>query len=159
MSSTIYTGMSIRVKGLDPLLRYLGQANPAIQKALKAELKLAAQPVLKRARANASVIQDDGTMRDSLSIAGRRSGAEVVLKSTDPAAGVKEFAHPGAVYVAKRTDPRANARKMPTFPVGVPHRANAPRVMVPAVNDSQGEVLERLERCLEGKLKEVETIG
>lgn len=159
-SSTVYLGMSIQVKGLDDLLLWMRNSDKELNAAMRLGLKEAAQPVLQRARANASSIQDDGTMRSSLSIAARRSGAEIVLKSTDEAAGVKEFAHLGAMYAVKAYDKRANARKMGRYPVGVPHRANAPRVMIPAVEKSHDEVLNKLAQCLEDAMvKGVEVRG
>lgn len=158
--NTVYLGMSIQVKGLDDLLHWMRNSDRELNAAMRLGLKEAAQPVLRRARANASAIQDDGTMRGSLSIAARRSGAEIVLKSTDEAAGVKEFAHLGATYAVKAYDKRANARKMGRYPVGVPHRANAPRVMIPAVEKSRDEVLNKLAQCLEDAMvKGVEVRG
>ena len=158
--NTAYLGMSIQVKGLDDLLLWMRNSDKEMNAAMRLGLKKAAEPVLQRARANASAIQDDGTMRGSLSIAARRSGAEIALKSTDVAAPVKEFANPGVVYAVKAGDKRANARKMGRYPVGVPHRANAPRVMVPAVEKSHSEVIALLEACLEDALtKGVEIRG
>lgn len=158
--NTVYLGMSIQVKGLDDLLFWMRNSDRELNAAMRLGLKEAAQPVLQRARANASSIQDDGTMRGSLSIGARRSGAEIVLKSTDEAAGVKEFAHPGAMYAVKAHDKRANARKMGRYPVGVPHRANAPRVMIPAVEKSRDEVLDKLAKCLDDAMaKGVEVRG
>ena len=108
--------------------------------------------MLTRARANAQRIADDGTYANSLSIRSRSNG-NVVLRSNDEAAGVKEFAHRGATYKPKSTDKRRNARKMRSFPVGVPKRANQPRVMVPAVNDSIDEVKTRIDAQLEMVLR------
>jgi hypothetical protein len=42
---------------------------------------------------------------------------------------------------------------MASFPVGVPRRANQPRVMVPAVNDSVDEVKSRIDAKLEQVLR------
>ena len=128
MSGTVYLGMSVRVSGLDDLLHWMRNSDHDMNTAMRAGLRRAAKPVLEQARANASAIADDGTMRGSLSISSRRSGAEQVLKSTDEAAPVKEFAHEGARYRPKPGNRLKNARKMGSFPVGVPHRANAPRV-------------------------------
>lgn len=140
----------VQVQGLDTLMRFLKDSDPKMRKALQDGLKDAAQPVLTRARANARAIADDGTYANSLSLrSGTGTKRAVLLRSSDVAAPVKEFAHPGATYVPKPTDKRHNARKMKSFPVGVPHRANAPRVMVPAVNDSVGEVRSRIEAKLE----------
>lgn len=157
MSKTVFTGYTIQVKGLDSLMRWLKDANPKMQKALRKGLKEAAQPVLQKARANAKRIQDDGTYAESLSIASRANGAQYVLKSTDPQAGVKEFARPGAVMVTSRAKTERSRRMVAKHAkVGVPHRANQPRVMVPAVADSANEVRDRIDQCLAEVLKEVE---
>lgn len=146
------TGKFINVHGLDDLLRFLKKSDPELRKAIRAGLKDAAQPILTRARANAMKIADDGTYADSLSISITQTGA-VKLRSTDVAAPVKEFAKPGATYVPKPTDKRINARKMSTFPVGVPKRANKPRVMIPAIEDSTKEVVDRINARLEQVLR------
>lgn len=143
---------SVSIDGLDSLMRFLKDSDPQMRKALQKGLKDAAQPVLTRARANAQRIADDGTYANSLSIRSRSNG-NVVLRSNDEAAGVKEFAHRGATYKPKSTDKRRNARKMRSFPVGVPKRANQPRVMVPAVNDSIDEVKTRIDAQLEMVLR------
>lgn len=157
MSKTIFTGYTVRVEGLDSLMRWLKESDPKMNKALRKGLKEAANPVLEKARANARRIQDDGTYASSLSIASRANGAQYVLKSTDPNAGVKEFAHQGAVMVRSRTNTERSRRMVAAHArVGVPHRANQPRVMVPAVEDSAGEVRDRIDECLAAVLKEVE---
>lgn len=147
MSRTVFTGYTVKVEGLDSLMRWMKDANPKLHKAMRKGLKEASKPVLEKARANASRIQDDGTFASSLSIASRANGAQYVLKSTDPNAGVKEFAKPGAVGRTYRWFGKH---------VGVPHRANKPRVMVPAVEDSADEVKDRIDECLARVLKEVE---
>lgn len=137
----------VSMPGLSTLMRFLGQADPQMRKALRDGLKDAAQPVLTKARANARKIADDGTYANSMSVRSGSTG-NVWLRSDDVAAGVKEFAHRGATYTPKRTDKRRNARKMRSFPVGVPRRANQPRAMVPAVNDSVDEVKDRIDARL-----------
>lgn len=156
--STFETGggyLRVNVEGLPSLLRFLEGSDPELRKAMQDGLADAAQPVLAKARANASRIADDGTYASSMSIAARRNG-RVVLRSTDPAAGVKEFARPGAVYAPRRTDKRRNARAMRSFPVGVPKRANAPRALIPAVDDSAELVASRIAERIEQVLKEAE---
>ncbi|MDD7369267.1 MAG: HK97 gp10 family phage protein [Berryella intestinalis] len=143
---------SVSIDGLDSLMRFLKDSDPQMRKALQKGLKDAAQPVLARARANAQRIADDGTYANSLSIRSRENGG-IVLRSNDVAAGVKEFARMGATYRPKPSDKRRNARKMRSFPVGVPKRANQPRAMVPAVNDSVEEVKARINAKLEEVLR------
>lgn len=144
----------VHIEGLESLMRFLRNADPKLKKAMQKGLKEAVSPVLERARSKAWSIADDGTYASSLSIASRKNGVEYVLKSTDVAAGVKEFARPGARYKPKSTDRRRNARNMSSFPVGVPHRANKPRAMVPAVEESQQEVIDRISVFLERALEE-----
>lgn len=147
MARTAFTGYTVEVKNLDSTMRWLAQADPKLKRALQRGLKEAASPVLDKARANGHRIADDGTYASSLSIASRAGGAQYVLKSTDPNAGVKEFAKPGATY---RHGPGRGVRK-----VGVPRRANNPRVMVRAVEDSAEEVKDRIDKCLAEVLNEV----
>ena len=143
----------VYVDGLEELMTFLKSADPKLKRGVQKSLKEAMSPVLINGRANASAIADDGTFASSLRIASRMNGMTYSLKSTDPAAGVKEFAHLGATYRPKPIDKRRNARKMRSFPVGVPRRANAPRVMVRAVEDSTQEVLNRVDAALERVLE------
>ena len=142
--------LTVRIKDLDALLAWLKQVNPEINKKIRKGLKGAAQEiVLPEARRRAGAIRRTGKFAASLSIASRRAGASYVLKSTDEAAGVKEFAHLGARYSVRANDKRRNARKMGSFPVGVPRRANPPRAMVPAVNDNVERILSRVDSVIE----------
>lgn len=157
MSKTLFTGHTVQVEGLDSLLRWMKESDPKMQKALRKGLKESMEPVLQKARANGRYIQDDGTYAESLSIASRAGGAQYVLKSTDPQAGVKELANPGAVMVTNRAKTERSTRMVANHAkVGVPHRANKPRVMIPAVESSAKEVEDRIDKCLADVLKEVE---
>ena len=142
---------TVHVDGLKDLMRFLSESDPKLRKALQSGLKEAAQPVLAKARANARKIADDGTFANSMRIRAYARG-NVVLASNDPASGVKEFAHHGATYHPKPSDKRRNARKMSSYPVGVP-RGNPPRAMIPAVNESVDEVKDRIERKIQEVLK------
>lgn len=144
----------IHIEGLKELIAWLKESDAHMLRGLKKGLKEAAQPVLQKARANASKIADDGTYASSLSISSRQSGASILLRSTDEQAGVKEFAKVGSTYRVKPSDKRRNARRMHYFPVGASRRANPPRVMVPAVNDSVDEVKDRITQELERVLQE-----
>ncbi|MBQ9041587.1 MAG: hypothetical protein IJ111_02100 [Eggerthellaceae bacterium] len=147
---------TIQIEGLEVLVKGLKLANPKMLKALKKSLKEACQPVLKKARANAHVIADDGTYAESISLATRKAGLQYHLKSTDPAAGVKEYALPGAVTIRSRTNSElSRTRLRMRSGVGVPHRANAPRAMLPAVESEADEVRAAIEAALEKTLQEV----
>ena len=143
---------SVRVEGLDSLMRFLKNHDPEMRKAIQDGMKQAAQPVLRRANANAMRIADDGTYAKSLSIRSRANGG-LLLRSNDVAAGVKEFALPGATYTPKPGDKRPWVKNKSKVRVGVPHRANAPRVMLPAVNDSVEETKRRIDEQLERLLQ------
>ena len=144
MSTKEFGGVDI--KGLDELLNRLKYTDRNLERAFKKGLKEAVQPVLNRARSRAHAIADDGTYAASLAISSRSNGAVYVLKSGDKAAGVKEFAKPGAVALK---GPRKGKR------VGVPHRANKPRAMGPAVEESEQEVLDAIELRMQEVLDEV----
>lgn len=155
-ASGSFGNYSVHIKGLKSLLDWLKTADPKLEKAMKKSLKESGTPVLQKARANASSLADNGTYSDSLSL-GTKSGKgtfQVVLKSSDEAAGVKEFAGKGARTVTSKGTPLADARLRKHSRVGVPRRANVPRAMVPAVNDSADEVQKRMESAIEAILKE-----
>ncbi len=147
--------LHVEVKGLDVLMSSLKNANSDLYKAMRKGLReVAKDPVLSDAKSNASRIADDGTYESSLSVSSRANGSKWLLKSTDEAAPVKEYAHTGArtSYFYSRngkTYYRKNVR------VGVPKRANAPRVMVPAVNDNVDEIKSKIDLLLEAELEEV----
>lgn len=167
MTRTAYTGYTVQIEGLDSLLRWAKDADPKMQRALKRALKESMGPVLEEARANGRYIQDDGTYADSLSVGSRASGAQYVLKSTDPAAGVKEYAKPGAMRLvgksSRSSTQRARLRAgMPLGPglravrVGVPHRAMPPRVMIAAMETESPAIKNRVDSRIEEVLKEAE---
>jgi hypothetical protein len=153
-SSGDYGNFAVQIDGLSDLMSYLKEADTRLQKAMIEGLKKAASPVLNTARTYAHYIQDDGTYASSLSIASRKSGTQYVLKSDDPAAPVKEFANREATYIPSRSDKRTNARKMSSFPVGVPNRSYPPRVMVNAVNRNQETVLTNITTAINEVLEQ-----
>lgn len=136
MRSGPYGNFVVQMEGLDVLMRALAQSDKAAQQGIKSGLERAGRPVLSQARANARRIADDGTFAARMSVRFRANASRMVLCNSDPAAGVKEYARPGATYRPRSDDKRRNARKMRTFPVGVPRRADAPRAMIPAVNSN-----------------------
>lgn len=129
-------------------MRFLKTADPKLKKALTKALREAMKPVLERAKNKAMAIADDGTFASSISVTSRSNGALWLLKSTDPAAGVKEFARHGFYYHPRFDDKRPNARKMRRFPGGASARANPPRAMVPAVEESHEEIIKKIDQLL-----------
>lgn len=176
MTRTVFTAQTVQIEGLDSLLKWAKEADPRMHKALRRALKESMAPVLREARANGRYIQDDGTYADSLSIGSRASGAQYVLKTTDPAAGVKEYAKPGAMRLVGKSSrsstqrarlraglslsPRGGiAAGLRAVRVGVPHRAHPPRVMIPAVETETEGIKSRVEARLDEVLKEAENNG
>ena len=151
----MFTGHAVEVKNLEETLNWLAHVDPKMQKALKKGLKEAMSPVLEKARANAHRIQDDATYSESFSVAQRKNGVEWVLKSDDPAAGVKEFAKQGAVVVRSRTNSKRSRTMLALHSrIGVP-AGLPPRVMVPAVNESESEVRDRSDAAFAEVLNEI----
>lgn len=146
MSKEMFGGFTIEVKGLEETINRLHYADPKLERAFKKGLKEAVEPVLEKARSRAHAIADDGTFAGSLSIGSRANGSQYVLKATDANAGVKEFANFGATGRTARWRGKR---------VGVPHRANKPRAMVPAVEESEENVRSRIEQRLQEVLDEV----
>ena len=144
----------VHIEGLDELLKGLKTADPEIRKALRKALRQSVKPVLQKARANARGLGGEGRYARSMSLGSRRAGAMWILKSTDEAAGVKEYAHHGARYTPRANDKRPNARKMGSFPVGVP-RGEPPRAMIPAVEDSTDQIKRDMEFSIEWALEAV----
>lgn len=144
----------VEIEGLQDLMKWAKDADKDLKKAMSKGLKTAATPVLEKARANAQVIADDGTFAQSLSISQRKNGSQYVLRSTDPAAPVKEYARIGAKTRTSKGTPLADARLAKRSGVGVPLRANAPRVMIPAINDSVDEVKAQMEKAINEVLEE-----
>lgn len=135
----------VHVDGLEELMRGLKESDPKLKRAAQRGIRAAMSPILASARSNASSIADDGTFAGSISIGSRRNGAAWVIRSTDPAAGVKEFARIGAKTVSSSGTPLAESRLRKGSGVGVPRRAHAPRAIVPAVNDNAQRVLESVD--------------
>lgn len=141
-----FGNFAIQVDGLDRLMKFLKTANSELYKAARKGLRDAASnPVLSDAKRRANAIADDGTYAGSLTVSSRANGATWLLKSDDPAAPVKEFAHLGARTISTKGTKLANARFRKRSGVGVPRRAYAPRAMVPAVNDNSEKVKSRID--------------
>lgn len=156
MSKATFTGYTVEIKGLDETLNWLKHVDPKLERAMKKGLKQAMEPALKRARANAEKIRDiNGFYAGSLSVASRKGGVEWVLKSDDPASGVKEYAKPGAVVVRSRTNSKRSRTMLALGSrIGVP-QGLPPRVMIPAVEDSESDVRECIDAAMAEVLNEV----
>lgn len=143
--------MTVKVEGLNDLMRNLEQTNANGERIVKAAIKESGSLVLATARAKASAFSSSGAFRSTLSI--KDAGKGIKLSSTDEAAGVIEFAKRGAKTRTSKGTALANARLAARSGVGVP-RGTQPRSMVPAVNENtlaiQNKVAFALERALCG---------
>lgn len=140
----------VQVDGLAALMEWTKQANPELNRAMKRALRDEMQPVLQKAKGYAGRIADDGTFQASLTISQRSNGTKWFLRSTDPAAGVKEFARPGAKRAIR------TAAGVRTVRVGVPHKAVNPRVMVPAIEHSEAEIMAAIDERMAEVMDKVE---
>lgn len=143
--------MTVKVEGLNDLMRNLKLTNANGERIVKAAIKESGSMVLATARAKASAISSSGAFQSTLSI--KDAGKGIKLSSTDEAAGVIEFAKRGAKTRTSKGTARANARLAAHSGVGVP-RGMQPRSMVPAVNENtlaiQNKVAFALERAMCG---------
>lgn len=151
-------GYTITIDGLDSLMKFLKEADPQLRKAINQGIKEAASPILQDAKKNAWKIADDGTFANSLTMRSRANGG-VNLRSNDIAAGVKEFARPGAMRLvgksARSSTQRARLRAgMPlgkgtrAVRVGVP-KGYPPRVMYKSINENVSAVENRIAQKLD----------
>ncbi len=131
------TDPKIVIEGLDELRRALKYAEPDLRKALVATLRKAARIVVPRAKAQAPA--RTGRLRRSIRVYARQTGA--AIGSPRPYAPVIEFAFRRG---GKRDYSGLTARW------GKP-----PRYLVPAVEESIGEVREAVERDLAGLLDRI----
>lgn len=153
---TSFVTLGVHVEGLDVLMRDLKASDKELHAAIRKGLRgVVKDVVLADAKRRASAFADDGTYRDSMAARSRANGATWLIQSTDPAAGVKEYAHIGARTVTSKGTPLADARLAKHSGVGVPRRANPPRAMVPAVDDNQQIIKSRIEAVLEQYLGKV----
>ncbi len=149
-SGSYYT-QRVEVQNIDTLLRWFSKVDPELEAAVKDGLKEAAEPVLTAARAHARAIASDGTFANSLSLRVYKRGV-VKLKSTDVAAGVKEFAKRGAKTRTSKGTPLANARLAKKSGVGVP-AGDPPRAMCKAINENINAVANNIEDRLDRVLR------
>lgn len=141
----------IHVEGLDELIEWFGETNADIETEILDGMLEAAQPILTAARANARAIADDGTFAGSLFLKANKRG-KVSLRSSDVAAGVKEFAKHGAVTRSSKGTPLANKRKLLRSGIGVP-AGEPPRAMYKAINEKANEVANNIDAKLDEILR------
>ncbi len=130
---------SVQVINLEETIKALRSVDKGAASALLSEIRRLAKPTLAKAKGYAGSIgmSNSGAYAGSLSLKTRGSG--VAWISTDPAAGVKEFANPGALIL---TGPRAGKR------AGVPLGSRPPRALMKAVLEDQDKLIRDLDRAV-----------
>lgn len=130
---------SVRVDNLEQTIAALREVDAGMAKALVREIREIAKPTLAKARGYASGLGSNptGSYARSMSLRSRATGVQ--LASSDPGAGVIEFANPGAVILA---GPR-RGRRAP-----VPNGSFPPRALLRAVLDDEDSIVRRLDEAV-----------
>lgn len=126
---------TVEIDNLDEVVANLSAIAPRLARELKGEIRDVARPTLQKARSYASGLGSvrTGAYASSLSMRDYRTG--VKLASSDPGAGVIEFANPGALIL---TGPRAGRR------AGVPHGSMPPRALIKAVIEDEESIVQHV---------------
>lgn len=124
---------TIEVNNLEEVLANLKAIAPRLQRELKGEIREVARPTFNKARSYASGLGSNPTGAYAHSLSMRTNDRGVRIVSTDPGAGVIEFANPGAlILIGERAGRRAP----------VPHGSNPPRAMVRAIVEDEESIVE-----------------
>lgn len=131
---------SVEVINLDETIRALRKVDKGMASKLKSEVRSLAKPTLAKARQYARSIGSSPSGKYAGSLSLRTNANGVAWVSSDPAAGVKEFANPGAIILS---GPRKGKR------AGVPQGSTPPRAMLKAVLEDQDKLIRDLNKALE----------
>lgn len=141
---------SVEVINLEETITALWELDRGMASQVKAEIKRLAQPTLAKAKGYAAGLgaSPTGSFAKTISLSTRKDG--VVLRSTDPGAGVIEFANPGAIILS---GVRAGRR------AGVPNGSRPPRALVRAVLEDEESLIEGLNDIVAAYCDEVVRVG
>lgn len=123
---------SIKVRNTTVVIEALNEVDKTLSKEVKSRIREIAKPTLSKARAFACGLgtSPTGSYAGSLHIKTHARG--VKLASSDPGAGVIEFANPGALILeGERRGRRA----------GVPHGSTPPRALLKAVLEDEDYIV------------------
>lgn len=130
---------TIEVQNLDETIAALNEFDRRAAKELKSRIRQIAKPTLTKARTYAHVGSNStGAYARSLSLQTWKNGVKFI--SSDPGAGVIEFANPGALIL---DGPRAGRR------AGVPHGSNPPRALLKAILEDEESIIEQVNDAVE----------
>lgn len=133
------TKYSVRIYNLDETIKALNEVNDRMAKDLKSAIRDIAKPTLQKARGYAHVgAHSTGAYAHSLAIRTQTNGVKFV--STDPGAGVIEYANPGALILRGE---RAGRR------AGVPHGSNPPRALLKAILEDENHIVSEVSNEVE----------
>lgn len=131
---------NVEIRGLAETLDALGRLDPLLKERVNDRIREVARPTLAKAKGYASGLGTlpTGHYAASLSLRKRKSG--VVFASSDPGAGVIEFANPGAVIL---TGPLRGRR------AGVPHGSHPPRALLRAILEDEEQILQSINEAVQ----------
>lgn len=130
---------SVKIHNLDETIKALNEVNSRMAKELKRAVREVAKPTLQKARGYAHVgAHSTGAYAHSLALRTHTNGVKFV--STDPGAGVIEFANPGALILRGE---RAGRR------AGVPHGSNPPRALLRAILEDEAHIVSEISNEVE----------
>lgn len=125
---------TIEVQNLDETIAALREVDKKSATELKKRIREIAKPTLQKARTYAHVGSNStGAYASSLSLKTWANGIKFI--SSDPGAGVIEFANPGALIL---DGSRAGRR------AGVPHGSTPPRALLKAILEDEESIVEKV---------------
>lgn len=130
---------SVRIHNLDETIKALNEVSARLAKDLKSAIRDIAKPTLQKARGYAHVgAHSTGAYAKSLALRTHAKGVKFV--STDPGAGVIEYANPGALILRGE---RAGRR------AGVPHGSAPPRALLRAILEDENHIVAEVSQEVE----------
>lgn len=146
----MYEGFTVEVIDLDATIAALAEIDAGMAKELKRAIRELAKPTLAKAKGFARGLGSNptGSFANTLALKTKKTGVKFV--STDPGAGVIEFAHLGAVIL---TGPR-KGRRAP-----VPHTGEPPRALLKAILEDEESLIEGLNDAVAEYCDEVIRVG
>lgn len=130
---------SVRVDNLEQTIAVLRDIDAGMARELVRDIRKIAKPTLAKAKGYASGLGSNPTGAYAASMSLRSRATGVKLASSDPGAGVIEFANPGAVIL---TGPR-RGRRAP-----VPNGSFPPRALLRAVLDDEDSIVRQLDEAV-----------
>lgn len=133
------TYWTVEVENLDETIKALNEFDKKAGAELKKRIREIAKPTLAKARTYGHVGSwSTGKYASSLSLKTWTNGVKFI--SSDPGAGVIEFANPGAIIL---DGVRAGRR------AGVPHGSTPPRALLRAILEDEESIIEKVNEAVQ----------